>query len=788
MLGPGIPNPMLFGGGDPLDEFGKIARSVRQRRAANGYWSRTFGAPTNNKKFTISAWVKKCSILGGLLDLALISSGDNSTIGVSGTGAFGATYDNRLFVRNSATQRDYWAPLLRDIGSHYHFCVRIDTDNATQANRAIAEINGVVVAKGTSALSLSEAMAINSATVHYIGSMGGLSSYCSDNYFSHWGFVDGQALPGSTFAALNQRTGQWRPKSTAAIRSAVAVGGGPRNGWGANGCFLPFDDITSLTTLGYDRSQSDTDTTGNNWTATNISLTAGASYDSTRDTPTNVFCTWNPLDNRGTAPVNGNVEWNEFSGSNGHRCIGASFGATVGKAYLEFQVSQLATPASNFGYIGVLPAATALPAVGTSLPGAGTGGVALSVTGSSNVANQGLWLNDAKVGVGYDTTFALNDVVRVAIDFSAGLIWFGKNNAWLTGNPETGVGGYALPASPSGWRFAASVFRDTAFSNPGFRINAGQQPYAYSQPAGFSPLCTKDLPIRPAGPMKSTTAFVAVTDTGANIVSALVAAAPWSNWIRIIKRRDASEGWRLIFSDDPTNYLDTSTTSAKAALPAFGGTSYVGYSLNVSAANGVATGTFVHTTGVASVISDGLSTARKMIILHRESAGGGAWPTYHPDLTGGKLLYLNTTAGETVDASIGNVTASGFTAASTLPSGTYRWISLAETGGFISLGSYIANSSADGPFVNAMLSPALSLQKSTSGSATRLKDSARTPTNVAQIAFDLDLPNAEDSNANSIDNVSNGLKERAADAMNVAPQKYITLLVAAFPFRYANAR
>ena len=93
----------------------------------------------------------------------------------------------------------------------------------------------------------------------------------------------------------------------AAIRASVAAGGGARNGWGANGFFLPFDDVTSATTIGYDRSQSDADTTGNNWTSNNISLTAGNTYDSTLDTPTSVFCTWNPLVPGDSVKSNGNL-------------------------------------------------------------------------------------------------------------------------------------------------------------------------------------------------------------------------------------------------------------------------------------------------------------------------------------------------------------------------------------------------------------------------------------------------------------------------------------------------
>ena len=56
MIGPGIPNPMLFSGGDPLDEFGKIERSVRYRLSATAYFVRnvTTTPDSGGKKFTVS--------------------------------------------------------------------------------------------------------------------------------------------------------------------------------------------------------------------------------------------------------------------------------------------------------------------------------------------------------------------------------------------------------------------------------------------------------------------------------------------------------------------------------------------------------------------------------------------------------------------------------------------------------------------------------------------------------------------------------------------------------------
>jgi len=95
-------------------------------------------------------------------------------------------------------------------------------------------------------------------------------------------FVDGQQLTANSFGAFNGQ-GVWQP---------VRYGGS----YGTNGFYLPFTNTTSTITLGYDFSPN-----GNNWTTNNISLTAGVTYDSMTDVPTNTsatvanYCVWSPI-------------------------------------------------------------------------------------------------------------------------------------------------------------------------------------------------------------------------------------------------------------------------------------------------------------------------------------------------------------------------------------------------------------------------------------------------------------------------------------------------------------
>ena len=60
---------------------------------------------------------------------------------------------------------------------------------------------------------------------------------------------------------------------------------------------LDFDDATSLTTLGYDKTAK-----GNNWTLNNFSLTAGVSYDYMKSVPGNTYCIASEID-KGANPA-----------------------------------------------------------------------------------------------------------------------------------------------------------------------------------------------------------------------------------------------------------------------------------------------------------------------------------------------------------------------------------------------------------------------------------------------------------------------------------------------------
>ena len=142
---------------------------------------------------------------------------------------------------------------------------------------------------------------------------------------AEFNFIDGSQLTPSSFGETNLETGQWIPK-----RPSVT--------YGTNGFRLNFSDNsgTTATTLGKDLSGN-----GNNFTPNNFSVSAGVGNDSLEDTPTNNFCTLNPLvaytTNYATFS-NGNLDFNLAAGSQ-QQALGSFLIPSSGKWYVEYVFS-----------------------------------------------------------------------------------------------------------------------------------------------------------------------------------------------------------------------------------------------------------------------------------------------------------------------------------------------------------------------------------------------------------------------------------------------------------------
>ena len=250
------------------DDAYLIQRSLRFRRSASAYLSRTFGTPTNGAKWTVSYWAK----------LGLIGRANHFAPNLStNEGSISIESDYKLYVNarvgtpGGAGTNYYVATnqLFRDSSAWYHIVVALDTTQSTASNRTRVYINGTEVTSFSSASypPQNSTPIMGSAVVHAIGRVGESGyEYYYDGYMTEFNFVDGQQLTPSSFGETDAQTGVWKPKKYAGT-------------YGTNGFYLPFTD-NSVTTSGSNVGLGkDFSGNGNYWNTNNISL-AGASYTS----------------------------------------------------------------------------------------------------------------------------------------------------------------------------------------------------------------------------------------------------------------------------------------------------------------------------------------------------------------------------------------------------------------------------------------------------------------------------------------------------------------------------
>jgi hypothetical protein len=769
------------------DEGYQISRSVRLRGSASAYLNRTLTTPTDPKKWTFSAWVKG-SFYNGTGYTHLFGTGAAANDTSSNQFIWGGTASNLAFslwsINVLITNAVY-----RDPSAWYHVMLVMDNANATASNRAKIYVNGVEPTYSTdnrSSLSTTTNYAINSAILHTIGRW----SYNSfvqpeqfDGYITEVNFIDGQALTPSSFGETNTTTGVWQPNRY--------------NGtYGTNGFYLNFSDNSAATAAAIGK---DSSGNGNNFTPNNISVTAGATYDSMLDVPTQWADGGNGRGNY--AVLNGASIGADATLSNGNLTIAyggastrnatmATFGMSSGKWYWECTVSA-GTTAPIMGITNT-PSA---PSV-SNYPG-------FAANGWGYEASNGNKINNA-ASVSYGASYTANDVVGVTFDADTRELVFYKNGV-SQGVAYTGLAaGEYFPAFGDG----------SALGTWTGQINFGQRPFAYTPPTGFKALHTGNLPTPTI--LKGNQYFDIDTYTGNATARSRTGFqfAPDFVWN---KRRSISGSHQLYDTvRGAGNYLSSDLTAAEGfsanLLTSFdssgyslgtatginaSGETYVSWLWKEGATQGfdivadtyLSAGTFAHNLGVTP----------SMIIVKRRTVVDN-WFVWHKNLTNltQGYLVLNSTAAQTTNASLWNGTAptsSNFSLGGGFASSGNTFVAylFSEVAGFSKAFSYTGNGSADGPFVFLGFRPRFIMLKRTDATSNWLMiDTERSTYNQTNQVL---LPNssaAEGTGAGygAYDFLSNGFKPRnvVANETNVSGGTYIGFAWAEVPFKNSLAR
>ena len=808
----------------------QISRSVRLRSSASAYLNRTFGTPTNNNKWTYSGWFKR-----GTLGANVALFGNWETTQGSNQVYFNTSDQLVFFQSNSSgtmVLNYVTTQVFRDPAAWYHIVISYDNTLATTALNIYVNSSSQITAFGTSA---------NTATQNgnYSWNKSGLAHYLAvgkntnnaafgyaDGYFAEVNFIDGQALTSTSFGATDAVTGVWNPKKYSGT-------------YGTNGFYLNFSDPTSTTTIAYDYSGN-----SNNWTANNISVTAGTTYDSMVDSPTNYgidtgvggsvrgnYAVLNAVD-AATAPSDGNLRL--VSGNANYGVRSTIQLPSSGKWYAEciFGTTTNANVGLQFGF------ATASASLTNGPSTSGKYGIYADTSGY-------IFSNTTTLTSGLGV-ISSGTVLQIAYDGATGNAWVGKTNVWYnssggtTGDPATG-------ANPT-FTSLSSVFVYVQGINGTQNFNAGQTAFSYTAPTGFKALCTQNLPTPTISNGANHMAATIWTGNGASSVTVnnsvnSISFQPDFVWA---KNRTTAVGHSLydsIRGAGANTELNSASTNAEGAgnqdqygyLSAFNsngftgvngssspnyyfnesGSGFVGWqwkgggtaasntagsitsSVSASTTAGFSVVTYTGT-GANATVGHGLGAAPSMIIVKARSAAD--WYVGHTSIgwsNTGYLILNNTgasgqygsvavwqsTAPTSTIITLG--TASGVNASA----GTYVAYCFAAIAGYSAFGSYTGNGSTDGPFIFTNMRPRWLMFKRTDTTNNWIMyDTSRSTYNAAQNFLYPDLANTEGTGV-YIDFVSNGFKLRDTNAIfNASGGTYIYAAFAENPFTLARAR
>ena len=402
----------------------KIQRSLRFNDADSTYLRKSdFGSPDSGTTFTFSAWVKRTE-LGTWTTIAGSHSGTNAF------NVFGVNSNDRLIwrIRNSSSvdlTRIQSENLLRDTNAWYHLLLERNSTLSTAGDRAKLYINGVRVTEFDQNNTDEEDQSYSSDFLQDINigrfQVSSSQVYYGGMYLAEYHYVDGQALDPSYFGFTDPVTGAWMPKRYEGTH-------------GTNGFYLDFSDNSSTTALGIDKSPN-----GNDFTPNNFSTSPGVGNDSVIDTPSNNFCTLNPLYLTGGGGTidNGNLD---FTGDANYSTRAGTFSLKTGKWYWE------CTPKST-------PSDAAPQAFGIVRGADRVGGnTYIGYDPNSNIYGFGYFNSGAIKGDGADgttsgnnmvtgqTTYTLDDIIGLASDIENGTLSFYKNGTLVY--TITGIGSH----------------------------------------------------------------------------------------------------------------------------------------------------------------------------------------------------------------------------------------------------------------------------------------------------------------------------------------------------------
>jgi hypothetical protein len=434
-------------------------------RITRGYSAISQKTSSDRKRTTLSYWVKRTQLNASGNGIVFIMYAGNTIM-------LGFEQD-KLRVSASYGYSLISNALFRDTSAWYHLVFSIDTTQGTANDRVKVYVNGAEYTDwSTQTITISQnannGMFNEVNGDHYFGWSDSQATGC---YVAEAHCIDGQALTASDFGEYDDDSGIWIPKEYEGT-------------YGNQGYYLDFKNASSLT--------DDSSGNGNNFT----NFYAGGAENQATDTPTNNFCTLNPLlTNAGSANYLTMTEGatKGVNAGNAYRLAVANMGVTSGKWYWEVK----ATSVSIIMYMGI------------TYPSIWDTDYSLGGTIFLDDNNDPVRYNNSSRS-SFGSVFGNGDIIAFALDMDASTptMTVYKNNSSLgnlmAGLSIGGTGGAFLPPKEDGYfpkvgGYGAATFEcnfggytSGTPSSPATDEN-GYGTFEYAPPSGYYALCTKNL-------------------------------------------------------------------------------------------------------------------------------------------------------------------------------------------------------------------------------------------------------------------------------------------------------
>ena len=443
-----------------------VANSVRFNSGSSDYLSRTPGSAGNQKKFTLSTWIKRSRVGGGSGPEEFLffgSPGSDTDTRLYFTGD-GNSADDRLYF-SSATSNSTHTILqtnrkFRDTSSWYNIVISVNTQDGSGSTSTIQMfINGVKETDFASSAygSQNSLFYWTDNAANAIGRRNDSGNLYYSGYMAETVLVDGQALDATSFGEVDSDSGIWKPKNVSGLSL------------GTTGYYLDFKDSSAL---GNDASGS------NNFTVNNLTA-----IDQSTDTCTNNFSTYNPLivtQSINSTPLFSDGNLKATFNNNSYSLFALStFAVSSGKWFAEFKMTNISGGSDT--YVGVIETEANFSAdsspidSGTSYRGTGQ----RVISGSS---------------ASYGATYSTGDIIGVALNCDDNEVVFYKNGASQGAVSITADKTYFMWTSD----YSSKVI-EANFGSPSYAISSGNTDgdgygnFEYAVPSGYFALNTKNL-------------------------------------------------------------------------------------------------------------------------------------------------------------------------------------------------------------------------------------------------------------------------------------------------------